>query len=40
MTKITDILPRYIQFNTIISEVSNKHSIEFSEQLFVADFYN
>ena len=39
MTQITDILPRYTQLNTIISEVSNRQSIEFSEQQFVADFY-
>lgn len=39
MTKITDILPKYTQLNTIISEVSNKHSIEFAQQQFVADFH-
>ena len=39
MTKITDILPQYTQLNTIISEVSNRHSIEFGQQQFVADFY-
>lgn len=39
MTKIADILPRYTQFNTIIAEISNRRSIEFSQQQFVADFY-
>lgn len=39
MTKITDILPRYTQLNTIVAEVSNKHSIEFAQQRFVMDFY-
>lgn len=37
--QITDILPQYTQLNRIISEVSNRHSIEFSEQQFVADFH-
>ncbi len=37
--QITDILPKYTQLNTIISEVSNRQSIEFSEQQFVANFY-
>lgn len=37
--QITDILPRYTQLNTIISEVSNRHPIEFAQQQFVADFY-
>ena len=37
--QIADILPRYTRLNTIISEVSNRHSIEFSEQQFVANFY-
>lgn len=37
--QIADILPRYTRLNTIISEVSNKHSIEFRQQQFVADFH-
>ena len=37
--QITDILPQYTQLNRIISEVSNRHSIVFSEQQFVADFH-
>lgn len=37
--QITDIIPRYTQLNTIISEVSNRHPIEFAQQQFVADFY-
>ncbi len=38
--QITDILPRYTQLNTIISEVSNRRLIEFTQQQFVADFHN
>lgn len=37
--QIADILPRYTQLNTIISEVSNRRSIEFIQQQFVVDFY-
>ena len=37
--QIADILPQYTQLNAIISEVSNRNSIEFAQQQFVADFY-
>jgi len=37
--QITNILPQYTQLNAIISEVSNRNSIEFAQQQFVADFY-
>lgn len=37
--QIADILPQYTQLNRIISEVSNRHSIEFGQQQFVVDFY-
>lgn len=37
--QIADILPKYTQLNTIISEVSNRQSIEFAQQQFVVDFY-
>ena len=36
---IADILPQYTQLIAIISEVSNRNSIEFAQQQFVADFY-
>lgn len=38
--RITNILPKYTQLNTIIAEVSNRQSIEFTRQQFVTDFYN
>lgn len=37
--QITDILPQYPQLNTIIAEISNRQSIEFTQQQFVVDFY-
>ncbi|MFA6926027.1 MAG: hypothetical protein WCQ69_03380 [Bacteroidales bacterium] len=37
--QITDILPQYTQLNTIIAEISNRQSIEFTQQQFVVDFY-
>lgn len=38
--QIADILPQYTQLNAVISEVSNRRSIEFRQQQFATDFYS